>query len=79
MYRARALRVASESTSRATVDAVIHEIAECQGFGLVCNHCGDAEESVVAFVTFCWEPPEHLTLCGLCYREFHNLALGEVN
>ena len=68
-----------------TVDAEIHEITDpgetlrSYGFSLVCDHCGDEEECVAAIVTLCSEPPERFTLCGLCYRELCELALGEVS
>jgi hypothetical protein len=67
-----------DSAPPATVDAVIQEIAKGRVFGLVCVRCGDEEEPVVALVTLRWEPPEHFSLCRLCYREFRSLALGEV-
>lgn len=67
-----------------TVDLEIHEIVNCEeilrsyGLNVVCDHCGDEQESVTAIVTVRSEPPDRFTLCGLCYRKLCELALGEV-
>lgn len=85
MYRrsARGSRMTWASAPDATVDAEIHEIngrqiLRSQNLSLVCDVCDDEAESVAAVVKLLSRPPRHYTLCGLCYREFRNLALGIV-
>jgi hypothetical protein len=52
---------------------------EPSGVSLVCVHCGDRDEPVVALVTLLTEPPELMLLCGSCCRELYDLAIGEVS